>query len=416
MALARLALGRLYFERADYDHAQPCYAEAVALLPETFEGIRQIRDRSDVLDELLPYIPAPSASTTRSAARRHARDRPAQSDRRHHRAPAPRRAGQSRRGGTTATGGGGRRQQRRDRRFHHLGQRIGAHGIHPPERRRVMVFLQPSGHRGGPRQNSAAAGARANRKTTGAAASKAAYAAIDGTDTNDDPQGAQSATAASDPHERAYYLAQIPADSLSRKKAHDAIQEGLFNMGLILKDKLDDYTEARRHWDRLLRQYPDNIYRPELYHNLYLMAARMGDNAEAERWRLLMAGEFADTPLGKAMANPDYLRDLKEMHSRQEQLYAAAYEAYLANDNDSVRSAAEYARTHYPTSQILPKFLFIDALTLRHAGRRRRVPLAAGNIWWRHIPRPIWLRLPRDGCAKASKGARSTVRAPMCAA
>ncbi len=139
-------------------------------------------------------------------------------------------------------------------------------------------------------------------------------------------------------------------------------------MGLILKDKLDDYTEARRHWDRLLRQYPDNIYRPELYHNLYLMAARMGDNAEAERWRLLMAGEFADTPLGKAMANPDYLRDLKEMHSRQEQLYAAAYEAYLANDNDSVRSAAEYARTHYPTSQILPKFLFIDALTYATQG------------------------------------------------
>ncbi len=68
------------------------------------------------------------------------------------------------------------------------------------------------------------------------------------------------------------------------------------------------------------------------------------------------------------MANPDYLRDLKEMHSRQEQLYAAAYEAYLANDNDSVRSAAEYARTHYPTSQILPKFLFIDALTYATQG------------------------------------------------
>lgn len=31
-------------------------------------------------------------------------------------------------------------------------------------------------------------------------------------------------------------------------------------------------------------------------------------------------------------------------------------------------SAAEYARTHYPTSQILPKFLFIDALTYATQG------------------------------------------------
>ena len=216
MALARLALGRLYFERADYDHAQPCYAEAVALLPETFEGIRQIRDRSDVLDELAVY----SRTVSLNDSLLRLADMPEtdlyQSDRRHHRAcaaksrPKPKRRNDS-------NGGGGRRQQRRDRRFHHLGQRIGAHGIHPPERRRVMVFLQPSGHRGGRAEFRRRWGTR-KPEDNWRRSDKAAYAAIDDTDTNDDPQGAQSATAASDPHERAYYLAQIPTDSLSRRK------------------------------------------------------------------------------------------------------------------------------------------------------------------------------------------------------
>ena len=376
MALARLALGRLYFERADYDHAQPCYAEAVALLPETFEGIRQIRDRSDVLDELAVYSRTVSLNDSLlrladmpETDRLKAIDAIIERLRREEQAKAEEEERQQREAEAADNSAG-------------VAASTTSGNASAP-----TAFTRQSGDGSWYFYNRQAieAGRAEFRRRWGTRkpednwrrSDKAAYAAIDDTDTNDakpdttatdDPQGAQSATAASDPHERAYYLAQIPADSLSRKKAHDAIQEGLFNMGLILKDKLDDYTEARRHWNRLLRQYPDNIYRPELYHNLYLMAARIGDNAEAERWRLLMAGEFADTPLGKAMANPDYLRDLKEMHSRQEQLYAAAYEAYLANDNDSVRSAAEYARTHYPTSQILPKFLFIDALTYATQG------------------------------------------------
>lgn len=382
MALARLALGRLYFERADYDHAQPCYAEAVALLPETFEGIRQIRDRSDVLDELAVYSRTVSLNDSLlrladmpEAERLKVIDGIIERLRLEEQAKAE--------------------EEERQRREAEAADNTAAiPGSTSGNASAPSTFTRQSGDGAWYFYNRQAieAGRAEFRRRWGTRkpednwrrSDKATYAGIEPDDDTDsaghegDGSGQaasdstatpkQGAKAASDPHQRAYYLAQIPSDSISRKKAHDAIQEGLFNMGLILKDKLDDYTEARRHWDRLLRQYPDNIYRPELYHNLYLMAARNGDDAEAERWRMLMAGEFADTPLGKAMANPDYLRDLKEMHSRQERLYAEAYEAYLANDNDSVRKAAEYAVAHYPTSRILPKFLFIDALTYATQG------------------------------------------------
>ncbi len=54
-AMNQLRLGALYFDRRDYDLAQPCYSEAVPVLPKTYPGYDSLKRRSDVLDELAVY-------------------------------------------------------------------------------------------------------------------------------------------------------------------------------------------------------------------------------------------------------------------------------------------------------------------------------------------------------------------------
>ncbi len=53
--MANLALGAIYFEERDYTKAQPCYSEAVPQLTESYPDYRQIKLRSDVLDQLAVY-------------------------------------------------------------------------------------------------------------------------------------------------------------------------------------------------------------------------------------------------------------------------------------------------------------------------------------------------------------------------
>lgn len=48
-------------------------------------------------------------------------------------------------------------------------------------------------------------------------------------------------------------------------------------MGVILKDKMEDFPGAESEFNRLLSRYPDNIYRLDTYYNLYLMYVRQGD-------------------------------------------------------------------------------------------------------------------------------------------
>lgn len=181
-------------------------------------------------------------------------------------------------------------------------------------------------------------------------------------DSNEAPVDTAAAARANDPHFPEYYLAQIPQTEEEKATSHDVIQEGLYNMGVILKDKLDDFGASHREFDRLLADYPDNIYRLDTYYNLYLMCLRQGKTAEAERWRQLILSDFADSKYGIAMKDPAYIEKLRNMDRVQQELYEATYQAYLDNRNADVHEANKRMQTEYPLSKIMPKFMFLDAL------------------------------------------------------
>ena len=134
-------------------------------------------------------------------------------------------------------------------------------------------------------------------------------------------------------------------------------------MGLILKDKLEDYPAARDEFDTLMERYPDNVYRLDVYYNLYLMAVRDDNTAEAERLRRLIIADFPESAYGKAMADPDYFTNLRRMHLVQQEMYERAYDAYLDDNTAAVHRLTEEMEKDYPLSPVLPKFVFIDALS-----------------------------------------------------
>ena len=134
-------------------------------------------------------------------------------------------------------------------------------------------------------------------------------------------------------------------------------------MAVILKDKLEDLPASIAEFNMLLSRYPDNQYRLDSYYNLYLMAMRMGDKAGAEHYRQLIVAGFADSPYGQAMRDPNYFDNLRNMERDQQAMYERAYDSYLNNRNAEVHAAYEEMNTRYPLSKILPKFMFINALS-----------------------------------------------------
>ncbi len=368
-AISQATLGGLYYDRREYDLAQPCYSEAIPQLPDNYPDYKTLKRRSDILDELAVYsqnvtlqdsllrlsfmtpeeqlaviekiiaeLKKKEAEEAEAAAREEFMAGQSQGNLLNDKAP------------TTFS-------MNSDGSWYFYNQSTVQAGKTEFQRKWGNRKLEDDW-----------------RRRNKAAFSFDEFGDHAGNDENDTdnndiddnedtiPVDEESSKRENDPHYPEYYLKQIPADSLARAISNDVIQEGLYNMGVILKDKMEDYVAAQDEFDRLLTRYPDNIYRLDTYFNLYLMAARQGDKTKAEHYRQLILHDFAESPQGLALQDPDYIENLRQMDRRQEAMYEAAFQAYIDNDNAAVHRAYEEMSGQFSMSDLMPKFMFLHAL------------------------------------------------------
>lgn len=371
-AVAQIALGEMYYKRHRYDLAQPCYAEAVAVLPESYQGLKEIRRRSDVLDELAVYTRnvVLNDSLLRLAAMPES-ERLAVIDKiilalkkeEKSAAESARReeylANQTNIINALNRGGAAMPQSytlNNDKSWYFYNEatrnaghtdfqrRWGARKLEDDWRRRDKHRFSFSEFENEENGNAEDIDSKADSQT-------------------DEPENVRLEARRSDPHYPEYYLKQIPSTDVEVNTAREVIQEGLYNSGLILKDRLEDYFAADAEWSRLLTEYPYNVYRLEVYYNEYLMNMRQNRTAEAERWRKMILDEFPQSKEGLAMRDPHYIDNLRRMDAVQDSLYRTAYAHYLASDNDAVRNIYNQVAEKYPLSTLMPKFMFLSALT-----------------------------------------------------
>jgi len=370
-ALAQIALGGIYFDEREYEKAQPCYSEALPLIPDNFPDRKTLALRSDVLDELAVYSGNVHLQDSLLTLAAMTHDEQVAVCQRIIDELIKRE----------------KEEKENAQREEYLAQQEGNNN--PIDNKapatpnismntdKSWYFYNNMTKNAGKTEFQRRWGAR-KLEDNWRRRNKASFS-FDDEETKPDEElsddlsslptdsiGAESDNdqlKADDPHNVEYYLKQIPSSPEEIQNANDIVMEGLYNMGVILKDKLEDFNAARKEFERLDSRYPDNIYRLDVYYNMYLMAVRENNQSLAESWRRKILEDFPDSPYGQAMRNPDYFDNLRRMHDIQEEMYSSAYKAYLDNDNSEVHEMTARMEKDYPLSPILPKFVFIDALS-----------------------------------------------------
>ncbi|MCM1483842.1 MAG: tetratricopeptide repeat protein [Muribaculaceae bacterium] len=374
-ALAQITLGGLYYEQGDYDKAQPCYAEALPLIPDTYPDYSTLRRRSDVLDELAVY--SQNVTLQDSLLKLSYLDRTGQLEV-VNRIIADLKAREKKEAEDAAREEYLARQSAQGNGLQQLSGSTSNPATFTMNTDNSWYFYNPSTRNAGRTDFQRRWGSRKleddwrrrNKNTysfDAAADSEDSDGSLADND-NDNPSDSLDATGRnatsneSDPHHPDYYLRQIPANDAERTVSREVIQDGLYNMGVILKDKMRDYPASDKMFERLLSEYPDNVYRLDVYNNLYLMYLIRHMPDMAERYRQLILSDFPESKYAEALRDPHHAEKLLSMDSIQNVLYDRAYAAYMDNDNASVHRIAAEMRRDYPLSRIMPKFMFIDAL------------------------------------------------------
>ena len=175
-------------------------------------------------------------------------------------------------------------------------------------------------------------------------------------------------TLANDPHNREYYLAQIPKTDEMKAACHDIIKDGLLHSGIIFKDKLDNLRLSEKQFDRLKNDYPDFEHLDEAWYHLFLLYSRQGRTELADTCISRLKANHPESEWTTLLSDPYYFENARFGEHIEDSLYAATYQAFKEDKHDMIRANAKISEERFPLGENRAKFIFIDGLSRLNDG------------------------------------------------
>lgn len=179
-----------------------------------------------------------------------------------------------------------------------------------------------------------------------------------------DTTATKQKAAVSDVKDPEFYLLQIPTTPAQLKKSNSEIATALFEEGLIYKDKIEDLPMAIKTFDEFIKRFGSDERAADAYFYNYLIYSKLNNSNEADNYRTKIITLFPDSKYKMILSQPDYAQRMEKMYQEQDSIYNLTYTAYNSSDFPTVFSYVSYIQKNYPLSTLMPKFLFLNALSI----------------------------------------------------
>ncbi len=372
-----LHLGDLYWNMEKFSDARRCYGEAIGLLDKERKDYEQLSNRSKVLDELVPYTEAVHLQDSlQELAKMSEKDRNAAIDRviaelKKKEKEEKRKLAEEAAAKQQNQNGGNTQGTNRNNTNTSIGSnKSGTWYFYNPlaVSQGKTTFQRQWGKRENVdnwqriNQTVVATQPGAEEMTDEVRDSLALVAE------REDSLKQITDSAQNDPHKREYYLAQIPFTEEQVAASNQILEDGLFNSGVIFKDKLDNLTLSEKSLRRLVDNYPEFEHLDDAYYHLYLLYSRKGMPSLADSYIEKLKTDYPESQWTTLLSDPYYQQNAQFGVQIEDSLYAATYDAFKASRYDEAKGNARISAERFPLGANRDKFLFIGGLSKLNDG------------------------------------------------
>ncbi|MDO4160756.1 MAG: hypothetical protein Q4D41_09905 [Prevotellaceae bacterium] len=371
-----LTLGDLYWAKEDYSNARRCYGEAIGLLDKERDDYEQLSERSKVLDELVPYTEAVhlqdslQALTKMSEEERNAAiDRVIEELKKREKAQKDSLAEAEAQRQLAEQNGQGNVNKKQTTTNTNT------------EKTSVWYFYNPTAVMQGKSTFQKTWGKRENvddwqrvNKTVVAFNTPEEEMTEEQLDSIARVEAAEDSIKDSmkddknNPHKREYYLAQLPFSDEQIAESNNIIKDGLYNAGVIFKDKLNHLVLGEKFLRRLVDNYSDYEGLDNAYYHLFLLYSRLQNKTQADYYLSKLKQDFPQSQWTTLLSDPYYEENARYGVHIEDSLYAATYDAFKAGRYAEVSKNAELSAKRFPLGDNRDKFIFINGLSKLNNG------------------------------------------------
>lgn len=373
-----LRLGDIYWSMERYGDAKRCYGEAIGMLDKERKDYEQMSERSKVLDQLVPYTDAihlqdslQALANMSEADRNAAIDRTINELKRKEREDRRKQQEQDAQQTINKNSGSNTAINNRPNAAQQNNQNANA----------MWYFYNPMAVSQGKAAFEKLWGKRENadnwqriNKTVVAMQQDEQEMTQEQLDSIAHVEAAADSleqiadSAQNDPHRREYYLAQIPFSKEQVETSNKVIEDGLFNSGVIFKDKLDNLPLAEKQLVRLVSSYTDYEHLADAYYHLYLLYMRKGEAQTADSYVERLKKEYPENEWTTLLSDPHFVENARLGTAMEDSLYASTYDAFKAARYKEVAANVRVSTERFPLGANRDKFVFIGGLSKLNEG------------------------------------------------
>lgn len=379
-----LHLGDLYWQQEKYSDAKRCYGEAIGLLDKERKDYEQLSNRSKMLDELVPYTDAIhlndsllALSVMSEKDRNAAIDRVIEALKKKEKEEKDREAEANAANAQNNAAANNRQLQGRNDPRQQNNSR---------DQSSTFYFYNQMAVNQGKQQFQKLWGRRDNvddwqRTNKTVVAQTPSDQQLDESNlTEEQRDSIAQVTAAqdsiadekekpeNDPHKREYYMKDIPFEQSQKDACHQLISDGLYNSGVIFKDKFDNLPLSQKQFARLQKDYPAFEKNADLYYHSYLLYNRMNQPGRADSYLTLLKDSFPDNEWTKVLSDPYFQWNAIYGKHAEDSLYAATYNAFKENRFEEIYQNFQKSTDIHPLGDNRDKFVFIHGLSKLNDG------------------------------------------------
>lgn len=176
-------------------------------------------------------------------------------------------------------------------------------------------------------------------------------------------EGDSAATPAASltPYDVAYHLRLLPTTPEKVNASNLAIQNALSELFVLYNEKMNQHDKAIAVYEEIKRRFPEHAALGEIRYRLFKAYERAENATEAARIKEEILTQHAGSKYALLVQNIE-LED-QSAEAKAEALYRETYASFRKGDFTTVVQHTEQAKALYPECSMMPKFLFLEALS-----------------------------------------------------
>ena len=164
-------------------------------------------------------------------------------------------------------------------------------------------------------------------------------------------------------HDRGYYLRDLPFSPEQKEVADSLIADGLYHLGFLYMDRLNDLPRSIESYEQLDQRYPNSEQELPTWYALYKMHNDLHQDAEAQVYRDKIFDKYPTSGYAEFIKDPSYFEKLQAQGREASDFYSKTYDAFEQGQFYRVKMNAERAMQLYESdTAFVPRFAFLHAV------------------------------------------------------